>query len=81
MLTAPNLTVVLLFHVSWEVITGIVDVDKSPINDWDRLYDVLEAFTVSRRSTRQSSENILNNGEGERDSKSVYSRQVMTVLE
>ena len=38
----------LLLHVSGEVVAGIVDVDKRPINDRDRFYDVLETFTVSR---------------------------------
>lgn len=59
MLSAPSLYVVLLFHMSGEVITSIVDVDKRSIDNWDRFYDVLEAFTVSRRSTRLSSNNMF----------------------
>ena len=71
--------IVLLFHMSREVVTGIVDVDKSPIDDGDRLNDVLETLTVSARTNCQSSNNILNSGRGSPGV--VYSRQVMTVLE
>ena len=44
----------LLLHMSGQVIGRIVDVHKSPVNDGDRLEDVLQTLTMASRVSSHS---------------------------